>query len=271
MPDWHPVVLTRPEGRNEALARRLQARGCLTLALPALAIVPPSDPAAALPLPGGYDLAVFVSGAAARAYADQLRQIAAMQQWPLHVPVACVGPATAAAMRGGFWPDALRILHPGLDAPTHDSEALWQVLAHSGLPLRRVLLVRGATGREWLAQRLAQLGVVVDRHVVYARQPVDWSEPARRVLAHWHNTGLTPVWLVTSGEGLDAVHRNVVLADMQSWWRAHRFVLTHPRLAVRLASLMGWSDEECRAMVKISLPRDEDIEQALLALCVESF
>jgi len=263
MPDWHPVVLTRPEGRNEALARRLQARGCLTLALPALTIVPLPDPAA-LPLPSDYDLVVFVSSAAVRAYAEQLRQIVSMRQWPLHVPVACVGPTTAAAMRGGFWPDALRILHPGLDAPTHDSEALWQVLAHSGLPLRRVLLVRGATGREWLAQCLAQSGAAVDRHAVYTRQPADWPEPARRVLVHWRDVGLTPVWLITSREGLDAVHGNVVQAGMQSWWRTHRFVLTHPRLAVHLAALMGWTDEKGRAMVKISLLHDEDVEQALL-------
>jgi len=264
------VVLTRPEGRNEALAHRLQAWACPTLVLPALEIVPLPDPTDVLPLPGDYDLVVFVSGAAARAYAGQLRRLANLQQWPLHVPVACVGAATAAAMRGDFWPAALRILHPDASAAAYDSEALWQVLNRSGLSLRRVLLVRGTAGREWLAQRLIQARVAVDRHAVYRRQAADWPDSARHVLSQWRADGLTPIWLLTSGEGLDAVWRQIQQADMQLWWRSHGFVLPHPRLRKRLFSLTGWTDKEARAMVKISLPRDEDIEQAVLALCSES-
>jgi len=269
MPSRHPVILTRPAGRNETLAHCLQAQGCLTLALPALAIVPLPAPVATLPLPGDYDLVIVVSGTAARAYADQLRRVALLKQWPADVPIACVGPATAAAMHGKFWPEALRILHPDTGASSHDSEALWRVLVHSDLPLRRVLLVRGVVGREWLAQRLIQLGVVVDRHAVYARQPADWPDSARRTLVRWRDAGQTPVWLVTSGEGLDAVYRNIVQFGMQSWWRSHRFVVPHPRLAARLSALMAWTEEVQRAMVKISLPQEADLAQALLSLCLE--
>lgn len=265
MPAPHPVVLTRPAGRNEALQHRLQAQGCPVLALPALDIVPQPCATGKLPLPGGYDLVIFVSGAAARAYASQLQDVAGMRQWPAQVPAACVGPATARAMRGGFWSAGMRILHPGPDAPTHDSEALWQVLAHSGLPLRRVLVVRGTAGREWLAARLTQAGAVVDRHAAYARRPADWPGEALRTLAQWRDGGLTPVWLATSAEGLEALRDGIAQAGMMDWWRGHRFVLTHPRLQDRLSGLMGWPDKEARAMVKICLPGDEDIERAVLA------
>jgi len=272
----HPVVLTRPEGRNEVLADYLQAQGCPTLILPALTIAALLGCAETLPLPDDYDLVIFVSGTAVRAYAEQLQRMARRQQWPSTVPVASVGPATAAAMRGDFWPAALRVLRPGADALTHDSEALWQVLSQSGLSLRRVLLVRGQTGREWLAQRLTQNGAVVDRYAAYTRQAADWPDSARRMLSHWRAIGQVPVWLVTSGEGLDAVYRNIVRADMLSWWRKHRFVLTHPRLADRLTVLMGGDDRRAmgqttgQAMVKISLPQDKEIEHALLSLCVDS-
>jgi len=266
----HPVVLTRPEGRNEALAQRLRSRGCETLVLPALTISPLPAQAATLPLPNDYDLVIFVSGTAARAYAAQLRALAAITQWPVQVPTACVGPATAAALRGDFWPDTLRVLCPMADAASHDSEALWQVLAQSDLGLRRVLLVRGTTGREWLAQRLAQKGVRVDRYAVYARAPAAWPIQAQQVLAQWRAAAITPVWLLTSTEGADAVHRQIIQTAMQPWWRGHRFVLTHPRLAVHLLTLLGVADKAAYPMVKISLPGEAQIEQALLALCRES-
>jgi len=268
----HPVVLTRPAGRNESLASRLQVQGCETLALPALRITPLPSTDEALPLPGDYDLVIFVSGTAVHIYTEQLRQIAALPQWPCGVPVACVGPATASVMCGDFWPDTLRVLHPDAQAPRHDSEALWQVLSQSGLSLRRVLLVRGQTGREWLAQRLAQHGVAVDRYAVYTRQPADWPDSALRVLKRWRDTSLTPVWLITSAEGLEAVAQNLSHAGLKSWWRTHRFVLTHPRLADRLSALMGWGQEAQTnrpLMVKISLPLDDDIERDLLRLCTD--
>ena len=70
------AVLTRPSGRNEALAARLRAQGWEACVLPALEILP-LDCLEGLPMPEDYDMVVFVSGNAARLYLDQLTARAA--------------------------------------------------------------------------------------------------------------------------------------------------------------------------------------------------
>jgi len=235
----HPVILTRPVGRNQVLARRLQRDGVVTLELPALALTAITCEAGRLPRPDDYDLVVFVSGAAARAYAEQLQHSAHVSCWPAHVPVACVGPASARSLRGGFWPPTLVVLHPASTAPRHDSEALWQVLQPVLPRLQRVLIVRAGTGREWLSERLRRAGVSVVCHAAYQRQAADWSEAACATLARWYEDGCIPVWLVTSAASLDAIHAQIVRAGWLDWWRTHCFVFTHPRLVAHLSAVLG--------------------------------
>jgi len=267
-PASRPVILTRPAGRNHALARRLQAHGVATLALPALVLAPLSCDAGALPRPNDYDLVVFVSGAAARAYAEQLQHIAHLSQWPAHVPAACVGPATARALRGPFWPPTLRILHPAAEAPRHDSEALWQVLQAVLPGIQRVLIVRGATGREWLSERLSRAAIDVARHAAYQRQAAAWPDAAQQRLAQWHGEGATPVWLVTSTASLDALHAHIARADWLAWWRSHHFVLTHPRFVPYLSNLLGEALPE--AHIRLCTPEAADMTRVLLAASIKA-
>jgi len=265
----HPVILTRPAGRNHALAQRLRAYGITTLELPALALAPIACDAPALPRPDDYDLVIFVSGAAARAYADQLQHAARLPHWPDHVPAACVGPATAWALRGPFWPPTLRILHPAPDAPHHDSEALWQVLQPLLPSIQRVLVVRGTAGREWLSERLSHAGIQVIRHAAYQRQPAGWPDAARATLARWHAEGVTPVWLITSAASLDAIHTQIRHADWLPWWRSHHFVLTHPRFVSHLsAALLGETVPDVQ--IRLCTPDAADMTRALLAASIKA-
>lgn len=75
------AVLTRPSGRNEALAARLRAHGWEACVLPALEILP-LDCLEGLPMPEDYDMVVFVSGNAARLYLDQLTRARGGFSWP---------------------------------------------------------------------------------------------------------------------------------------------------------------------------------------------
>ncbi|WP_050849460.1 uroporphyrinogen-III synthase, partial [Bordetella pertussis] len=168
------AILTRPQGRNGALAQRLHDAGWQTLCLPALRIEPLPPENGVVPLPRDYDLVVFVSGNAARLYLEQLRERGELP-WPAGAVAATVGPASARALldSGQFGADTT-VLHPAETAPTHDSEALWALLrARPALP-RRALLVRGTQGRDWLADRLVAAGVEVSRHAVYRRRPAPW-------------------------------------------------------------------------------------------------
>lgn len=258
------AVLTRPAGRNEALADRLRAAGWTPCILPALDIHPLSVAATDLPRPADYDMVVFVSGNAARQYLDQLARADGPAPWPAGVAVATVGPASAAGLAGlpGFGANTT-VLHPGDQAVSHDSEALWEVLC--GLPRlpSRVLVVRGTQGRDWLSEQLQSHGVAVTRHAAYRRLPAQWDEFELARLRRWAAQGVPATWLITSGEGADSVRDQLQAAGLAAWWGGCGFVLTHPSLARRVPSPA--SDPGSQAMVKICMPNDESIFQAFVA------
>ncbi|MFY0475965.1 uroporphyrinogen-III synthase [Achromobacter marplatensis] len=258
------AVLTRPAGRNEALAGRLNDAGWSACILPALEIQPLDVAAADLPRPVDFDMVVFVSGNAGKQYLDQLRRADGPSVWPAGTVAATVGPASAQGLREspGFGMNTT-VLHPGEDAPSHDSEALWQVLC--GLPQlpARVLLVRGTQGRDWLGDRLEAHGAAVTRHAAYLRRPANWGAAQLAALRHWADAGVSATWLITSGEGADVVRAGLDAAGLASWWAGCRFVLTHPSLARRVP--VGGHGDTPSAMVKICLPNDESIFQAFVA------
>jgi uroporphyrinogen-III synthase len=254
------AVLTRPDGRNDILASRLQAAGWAVHAWPALAIHPLPPSPQGPPAPADADLVVFVSGNAARLYLAQLRD-AGLQAWPVSCAAAAVGPATAQVLReSGMFGPGTRLLHPGADAPRHDSEALWRILQAAGLRPLRVLIVRGTQGRDWLAQRLRDDGAQVLMHAVYRREPAQWDAAVRDQLAAWRGAAEHPAWLFTSGEGIDAVAANLRRWRLLSWWRGCAFVVTHPTLAARVRAEAG---DDCR--VTVCAPRDESIAAAFQA------
>jgi len=258
------AVLTRPAGRNEALAERLRAAGWTPCILPALEIEAlPAEPDA-LPRPSDYDMVVFVSGNAARLYLEQWFEADGASAWPAGVIAATVGPASARALRESpAFGANTTVLHPSENAPSHDSEALWEVL--QGLPAlpRRVLLVRGTQGRDWLADRLQAHGAAVTRFAAYLRRPARWDADRLSQLRQWAAQGLRATWLITSGEGADAVRARLDEAGLTPWWARCGFVLTHPSLARRVPPAA--QDAADRSMVKICLPNDESIFQAFVA------
>jgi uroporphyrinogen-III synthase len=256
------AVLTRPEGRNEALARRLRDAGWQALVLPAL-LIEPLPEAAAPPMPGDFDLVVFVSGNAARLYLEQLAQYLPQGGWPAGARAATVGPASAQALRESpLWGPQATVLHPPADAQAHDSEALWNRLSQDAPP-RRVLLVRGAQGRDWLANRLQEAGAQVVRHALYRRQPAVWADACVRQLQAWAGAQppVHPVWLLTSAEGMDAVACAARGQGLFDWWRQCRFVVTHPRLAQHFLAIAGAAGQT--ETIKICQPSDASIFEAL--------
>ncbi|CAM4155294.1 uroporphyrinogen-III synthase [Bordetella muralis] len=260
----HIAILTRPAGRNDALAQALGAAGWQTLDLPALELRPLAVASADLPLPQDFDLVIFVSGHAARTYLNQLRDLAGQTDWPAAVSAATVGPASARALREtpGFCANTT-VFCPPPAASTHDSEALWQVLrAQDSLP-NRVLLVRGTQGRDWLADQLEAAGAQVRRHAAYERQPAQWLPSAVEQLRKWAQMREKTTWLLTSGEGLTAVEAHIHEAGLADWWQASDFIVTHPTLARRLQQ--GLAGKVTDAMVKICLPADDAILAAFVA------
>jgi uroporphyrinogen-III synthase len=195
MPD--AVVITRPLAQAGALAARVAALGRPVELLPLLEIHPLADSAPlALALAGldRYAMVAFVSPNAIDA------AFAHIARWPAGVTLAVLGEGSRAALAAhGVTPACADIVSP-LDTAHSDSEHLLQTLDLARLRGRRVLIVRGESGRELIAAGLRQAGADVSVVAAYRRSvpalTAALAATLRRLLARSND------WVITSSEAL---------------------------------------------------------------------
>jgi uroporphyrinogen-III synthase len=258
------VVLTRPAGRNDALAARLARAGLDVLALPALEVAPLPRPAGGWPAPEDHDLAVFVSGTAVQYYLDALRGPRGELRWPAQCRAAAVGAATARALAASGVPGLDDVIHPQACGP-QDSEALWGLL--QGRAWRRALILRGQAGREWLGQQLQQAGAEVRRCALYRRSAAAWSAAQMQALRVRAAAGAAPVCVFTSAEGVQAFASNIAHAGLPQFWEGARCVAIHERVAQRLRTAVAQAAGTAPdPMVKICPPDDDAVFEAVLSI-----
>ncbi|MFM0669965.1 fused uroporphyrinogen-III synthase HemD/membrane protein HemX [Paraburkholderia sediminicola] len=261
------VVITRPAGQSNELIARLAAAGIATLDFPLIDIAPVTDDAplrAALASLERYALVVFVSPNAvdhAFAQSDAI--------WPHALPIGVVGPGSVQALaRHGVAAPAYNVISPpsGADEETarFDSEGLFAAidtaLGATSLEGKRVLIVRGDGGREWLADRLREAGAEVDTVAAYRRLV---PEPSIGGWARVHEllAGVPHVWLLTSSEGVRNLHelaQDHLTADEIAQLKRATLVTPHPRIA-QTARALGFDS------ITVSGAGDERIARALIA------
>ncbi|MDY7579467.1 uroporphyrinogen-III synthase [Herbaspirillum sp. RTI4] len=192
-----PVVVTRPLAQAEAFAEQVRLAGYAPVLFPLLHILPASDPDALRAVLAGvadYALVVFVSPNAVEAAFQVL------PGWPSDVAIGIVGEGSRATLaRHGVHIGNTRIFSPP-DEGKSDSEELFKSLDLVALNGRRVLIVRGEHGRDFLTQALRAQGIEVDHISAYRRltMPLDASTASRLrgLLAR------DSCWVVTSSEAL---------------------------------------------------------------------
>jgi uroporphyrinogen III methyltransferase / synthase len=261
------VVITRPAGQSSELIAQLAAAGIATLDFPLIDIAPVTDDAplrAALASLERYALVVFVSPNAvdqAFARSDAI--------WPHALPIGVVGPGSVQALaRHGVAAPAYNVISPpsGADEDTarFDSEGLFAAidtaLGATHLEGKRVLIVRGDGGREWLADRLREAGAEVDTVAAYRRLV---PEPSIGGWARVHEllAGVPHVWLLTSSEGVRNLHelaQDHLTADEIAQLKRAALVTPHPRIA-QTARALGFDS------MTVSGAGDERIARALIA------
>lgn len=223
MSGWR-LLLTRPAQESAALAEILGAEGIFTSSLPLLETEPleltPAQRSAIYTLLD-YSAVIVVSKPAARLAVELIDEV--WPQPPMQ-PWFSVGEATG------------RILADyGLDvswpAEGDDSEALLELAALKAVaaqPDSRVLIMRGEGGREWLAERLCELGVEVDHLPLYRRFLPAYPPSALPALVDVERlNGL----VVSSGQGFE--HLLELAGD--SWPRLAQLPLFVP--SVRVAEM----------------------------------
>jgi uroporphyrinogen-III synthase len=220
------VVVTRPARQSGRFTDSVRADGAQTVAFPTLVVEPlPLEPGAAQTLTGkAFDWIVYTS-------ANAVEHCPAGAGRPGAPRVAAIGRATARALEeAGVRVDVV----PEAGA---DSEALLAHPAFAGVRGARVLIVKGAGGRDALRAGLASRGALVSTAEVYRRIRTTPTQDALAELETAPRRG-TVVVAVTSVEVLEAL---LALAPVPrfAWLRDAPLLLPGTRVAAA-AQRLGW-------------------------------
>ena len=217
------VLVTRPARQAGPFAQKLAALGATPVIFPAIAILPPADPAALARAHAAlerYDFAVFVSANAAEFGAPPAGS------WPAHLVALAPGPGTAEALA------ALGIADTRVPATTFDSEGLLALPLLADLRGKRIVIFRGDGGREHLADTLRVRGGEVDHVACYRRAPPADVAGLDAAFEEGRITAVT----VTASEGLGNLWSRIAEGTRASWRGCPTFV-PHPRIATQARSL----------------------------------
>ncbi len=230
-----PVVITRPLAQARPLAQKLAAIGRDAVVFPLLEILPLPDQShlrAVLGDVGSYAMVAFVSPNAIDAAFTHVGQ------WPAHVALAVVGEGSKAALAQHGLSDVNATIYSPVDPHRTDSQTLLEVLDLDALRGKRVLIVRGESGREFLAEALRDSGIDVEQVAAYRRVAPVLDEAKRGQLLQLITSDAD--WVITSSEALR------ILIDMAgesggdesvAKMQRQRLIVPHVRIAETARSL----------------------------------
>ncbi|MFC0252589.1 uroporphyrinogen-III synthase [Massilia consociata] len=223
------VVITRPRAQADALAQAVAGLGRQAVVLPLLDIAPLDDPAplrAALARLPAYALVAFVSPNAVEA------AFAHIAAWPAGVPIGVVGEGSRAALARHGVTGANATIHSPPDPALSDSEHLLARLDLAALAGKRVLIVRGESGRELMADTLRAAGALVETVAAYRRSVPALTDGLARQLSSLL-AGQND-WIITSSEalrGLAALVRQLDPGAGLSRLQEQHLIVPHARIA----------------------------------------
>jgi uroporphyrinogen-III synthase len=204
------------------------------VSLPLLGIEPAPDPEAVrvawTQLPGTA-LVMFVS---ANAVLHFFAAAPAGARWPAATLAGSTGPGTSKALRAAGVPERL-LVEPAADAAVFDSEALWARLSSRDWTGRRVLVVRGEEGRDWLAETLRARGAAVEFVAAYRRQPPALTAEEQGLLQQSLADPAGHLWLFSSSEAVGHLRSLAPAAD----WSRSAALASHLRI-VQAARAAGF-------------------------------
>ncbi|MDB5960246.1 MAG: Uroporphyrinogen synthase [Massilia sp.] len=230
-----PVVITRPLAQCGALADAVTALEREAVLLPLLEIEPlPASAAltAVLARLADYALVAFVSPNAIDA------AFAHIDAWPADVAIAVLGEGSRQALAAHGVSDANATIFSPLDAARSDSEHLMASLDLAALAGKQVLIVRGESGRELIADGMRAAGAVVTTVAAYRRRVPALTPALAARLGDLIERRCD--WIVTSSEALrglfgllEQIGGAAAVAKMQQ----QHLIVPHARIAETAAAL----------------------------------
>jgi len=231
MPDLmaKPVIITRPLAQAVPFARRVSALAREAIVFPLLEIHPLPDTAhlrAALDALDTYAMVSFVSPNAIDA------AFALCRHWPRQVPVSVMGEGSRNALAAHGVSSATHTVISPRDPEQTDSQTLLQVLDLAALRGKKVLIIRGESGRDLLADELRAAGVLVTQVAAYRRVAPELTGSRRQQLTEL--IGTPNDWIITSSEALRILIEMVkqtVGSDGVAKLQHQKIIVPHARIA----------------------------------------
>ena len=236
------MVVTRPLAQAQPLQQRIAATGRQAVVFPLLEIHPLADTAAldvALAQLEQHALVAFVSPNAIDA------AFARRPDWPTAVPLAVMGEGSRQALAAHGVTAATSRIYSPLNAERTDSQTLLAALDLPALAHRSVLILRGESGRELLADGLIAAGVQVTQVAAYRRTAPALDLAGAATLGQLLDADCD--WIITSSEALQILVRMAAEVDRMQPLRPQqdsvvklqqqRLIVPHVRIAEKAQEL----------------------------------
>jgi len=254
--DKKRILVTRPKHQAGHLCELITAQGGQAIAFPTIEIQPVKDLDKNLSRSNAlseYDFVIFVSRNAVKLAFDHYLNLASL---PEHITVFAIGAGTAEALSDL---KIMNVIHAGVQA---DSEALLHLseMQKERLTGKKVLIIRGVGGREYLADNLKKRGASVDYAEVYKRCLPGYDVKNSHKI--WQDIKPDAI-VITSNDGLSNLLRLVPETDQPQLF-ATPLVLMSAR-SDNLAKELGFVSVTGIAIEK----NDEGLLSALLDLLGE--
>ena len=255
------VVITRPQVQSQKLSNRLtkvfleQGVDLPVITLPLLEIVPIDSQELASALHHALDQTEWVSFVSPNAFlmCDQLLKKFGWT-WPKHLSIAVVGGGSEQSiLDSGI--EYAQIIKPQ-DTGSWDSEGLWEALL-AGQPdwtNRRMVMIHGEGGRNFLSEHLKDAGAVIDEFAVYRRQGLSKEDIAWKSI----NPSEHSVWVFNSSQAGDVLIKRLREFEMaEQFLQNETAIVSHPRILEKIQEI-GFGE------VLMIEPGDEQLIKTLL-------
>lgn len=285
----HVIVLTRPKAKNDDLAFSLQSaiakehlsQNIQVMGVPALTIRPYTWQELSMPAQNDFqqlsqfDAIFCVSPIAIELFFTLIEQQSLTL--PEDMLFLCVGSGSQAQLaQRGISPSRMVMAQQG-----NDSEALLDALAKQSIVLKKLLIIRADTGRNWFKVQLQELGVEVHTHALYRREPAVLTEEQKHFFTHLTSNTMIH-WFFTSSESVQAFIPSLstigIFDDLFVDERSqeplvegriyHQFWVIHPRIAQQIVTvfkhLSSQQIEEKRLNISIVEAENKQIQKAML-------
>ena len=190
------ILVTRPKHQADHLCKLISSNGGEAIAFPTIDIQPINESDESLVKSNAfseYDFIIFISRNAVEIAFDRYLSLARL---PAHIKIFAIGAGTADVLLAR---NIKNVIHAGVQA---DSRAFLNLsqMQKRRLKDKKVLIIRGIGGRQYLADNLKSRGASVDYAEVYKRCLPE--QDVNNIYQEWQNTKLDAI-VITSNEGLN--------------------------------------------------------------------